>query len=557
MSESTGDGLRPPTPRDRRPSPGRPVRTRNPNYAARRLLVSAGAVTALVLAGLLVWRFAGGDDGDPVVEADWDEFALVDRATGRIETFDTAGRTRHELEIGTAVRQVETAGDQMALVTADAIVLTTLERSGVATFGATTTTAGSRPTATTTTGAGTTGAGTTGTTNTGSDTIEDGTGAPDATSDASTSSSVDALTPPTTSTTLAPGTTVVDDTGTIRVTIAADAVVERLPVDDELVLAVGRPGGGNVLVVRGDGDVIDVGALAGQSDPLLFLDSVEVDPTGEHIAVADARNFQTIVVTSAAAPPVFFADQPLALGDGLIATSQIVGQRAEISLHDLDGDRRTSAPTELAVDGVIADGELLFVTADGSVARLGPDDDEPDRIGDVTVPGDETVSAVWSTSNGDRLVVAGSTFEAIIDLDGEALFTTTFPPATELVVPSSEAICLVVGDGGDAHSLVRLDDGSTVADLDGWSVESVADRSCAVAARRVADDSFQLVTDDGTFTLDGAREAHVAPDGRSLVAVTTTGVTQLVPIADDGTVADAVPLRSPTPVSIAVEFLDR
>lgn len=537
MSDTRGDPLLSQPPDDRGEPTPRRTRDRAPNYAARRLLVSAAGVVAVTLVALVVWRFAGGDDGNGVVAVDWDEFVIVDRGGGSIETFDNSGEPGIELDVGEPIQRVEAGGDRLALITDDAIILTDARDGGTATFGVIDTDVPTIGTAS-----------------------NEGAGSSSGSPTAPTTALPTApTTSATTTTSMAPGSTVTDPTGAIKVAIPPGAEVRRLPVDDELVLAVGTGAGGNALVVRGDGEVVDIGELAGQTDPFLFLDSITTNATGTHVAVADARNFQTIVVTDAATEPTFFPDQPMAVGESLIATSQVVGGRAEISLYDLDGERRTSVSSDLAVGGVITDDRLTYVTAGGLVVRLEPDDDEPSELAELAVPGGASVTSVAPTWDGDRLVASGSTFETIVDLEGESLFTTTFASATDVAVPSYAAVCLVVGDEADAHSLVRLEDGTTVADLDGDVVVSTAERACTTLVERTrgADEQYVLVTEDGAVELGRLRSADLAPDGRSAVVVTTTGLVQLLPFEDDGTVGEPIDVGGPTLTIVDVAFLDR
>ena len=214
------------------------------------------------------------------------------------------------------------------------------------------------------------------------------------------------------------------------VPIALGSVVTRLPVAEALWLAAGSSSGGNVLLVDGiTGATYDVGALAGQTAPRYFIDTMRFDTVGRNFAVADAVNGQTIVVHTAADPPAaaFFADIPIAVADQLVVTSQVVGQQADLSL--LDPDRKVLAKVsgELPVGGVLLDEQVIVVSSEGTISRFGDGDTEAERLGIVEVPPGASIHAVGLTADGTRFVVFGDVFEAVVDLDGRTVFTATFP----------------------------------------------------------------------------------------------------------------------------------
>jgi hypothetical protein len=319
-------------------------------------------------------------------------------------------------------------------------------------------------------------------------------------------------------------------------------------------LLVGDPAGGNLLIVDVvDGTVIDVGEAAAPTVPKLFVDLVRVDADGTRFAVADAANFQTIVVGDELDGAAFLADQPLAVGEELIATSQVVNLQADISLVDLE--RRTEAvvPTELPRGGLMVDDELVMVSVAGGVFRIRSGDREAERIGDVAVPAGSTVAWAVPSHFGQRLVVGGTGFVAVIDLDGTTLFTTTFASATEPLRPRPAWRCLPVA-GETGHSLLEMGTGEQLADLTGLTITAISADGCTVVGER--DDTSELVSSDGTARLGTLRNVALAPDGDSVVWTTTTGRTELVAVSDDLELADPVELVG-APASQIVAFLRR
>jgi hypothetical protein len=437
------------------------------------MLVTTAAITVLVAIGVLVWAtLRGGDADSDAPDVEWDEIALVDRATGAVTTYDTDGQ---QLSRSTGTGRVVDAhvhGDRLALVGSTAIVLT------------------------------------------------------DATGEAEP--------------------TVVD--------IPRESTVTPIETATTMHLLVGSPAGGNLLIVDvDDGSVIDVGEAAAPTVPKLFVETVQVDADGTRFAVADAANFQTIVVGDGIDGAVFLADQPIAVGDELVATSQVVNLQADISLVDLE--RRTEAvvPTDLPRGAVMVDDELVMASVDGGVFRVGEGDREAERIGTVAIPTGSTVAWALPSYLGERLVIGGAGFVAVVDLDGSTLYTTTFTTPTEPLRPHPAWRCLpVVGDTG--HSLVALGTGEQLADLTGLTITAVSTDGCTIVGERSG--ASELVNADGSVRLGTVRSVALAPDGDSVVWTTTTGRTELVPVTDDLELAEPIELVG-APTNLTVAFLGR
>lgn len=339
-----------------------------------------------------------------------------------------------------------------------------------------------------------------------------------------------------------------------RVAIPAGSTVTPIETETTMHLLVGRPTGGNLLIVDvHDGSVIDVGDAASPTVPKLFAETVQVDADGSRFAVADAANFQTIVVGEGIDGAVFLADQPVAVGSELIATSQVVSLQADISLVDLERRSEAVVPTELPRGGVMVDDELVMVSVEGGVFRIGRGDREAERVGVVPVPSGSTVAWALPTRLGERIVVGGTGFTAVVDLDGTTVFSTTFTTPSIPVRPHPAWRCLPVG-GDSGHSLVDLDSGEQLADLTGLTITAVSADGCTVVGERTG--AFELVTIDGTVALGALRSVALAPDGGSVVWTTTAGRTELVAVSDDLVLAEPVELVG-APSSMTAAFLRR
>lgn len=359
--------------------------------------------------------------------------------------------------------------------------------------------------------------------------------------------------------------------GTTQIVLAGGDDQTAIPIDRSdtitpirtpgtLHLIVGDANGGEVIIVDVlTGEQLDVGALAAQAEPLIFTEALMFAETvrwsadATSFAVADASSFQTVVVQSGSTDVAFFGSQPVALSDEVVVTSQTIGGQADIELLDYERDSKARVPTPIPSGGVIVDGELLMVSIDGAVYRVQEGATEAERLGQVAVPSGATVASVHPTFEGERLVVSGPTFQAVINLEGETVFITTFTMPVDPDTPRPEWTCLAVGGDDTYHSLVALETGDQLADLSGVEVIGVSADGCTVLGERGG--ITELIDADGTVALGRLRSAALAPDGRTVIRTTTAGTTELVRIDDDHEFGDTVELTA-APANPIVAFLD-
>ncbi len=325
-------------------------------------------------------------------------------------------------------------------------------------------------------------------------------------------------------------------------------------------LIVGDANGGDVAIIDvTSGEQLDVGALAAQAEPqifadaLMFAETVRWSADASSFAVADASSFQTIVVQSGSTDVAFFGSQPVALSDEIVVTSQTIGGQADIELLDYERDSKARVPTPIPAGGVMAGDDLLMVSIDGGVYRVGAGSTEAEELDQIAVPSGDTVTWVRPTFDGERLVVSGTAFQAVIDLDGDTVFTTTFTAPVDTAPPRPEWTCLAVGGGDSYHSLVALETGDQIADLSGLEVIGTSADGCVVLGERAG--IAEVIDADGTVSLGRVRTAALAPDGRTVVRTTPTGTTEIVRLDDDGDAGDAVELTA-APANPIVAFLD-
>ena len=323
---------------------------------------------------------------------------------------------------------------------------------------------------------------------------------------------------------------------------------------EKLHLIVGTGSGGGVSVIDvGTGEILDIAAIAELSAPRLFAETIRWSADGTRFAVADAAFFRTIVVESGSDVASFFASQPVALNDELVATSQVINRQADIELFDRERTSQGRVATEIPAGGVMVDDDLLMVATTGAVYRVTGGDSEAERLGAVAVPTGAAVATVYPTDDGRRLVVSGAVFQAVIDLEGRTLFTTTFTTPVETPPPGPGWTCLPVGGGDTYHSIVAVETGEQLADLSGLAVTGTSSDGCTVIGRR--GDLTEIVTAAGTVPLGRVRDATLGPDGRTVVRTTATGSTEILRIDDDLTVGEPIDLSVVAPMNPLVAFL--
>lgn len=315
------------------------------------------------------------------------------------------------------------------------------------------------------------------------------------------------------------------------VELPARSDIEELVVDDRTLLVAGSASGGDVVIVDPtERMVTDIGAAVSATipnTPLMFADTLQINLGGSLFAIADATNFQTIAIDPDREAPVFLPDQPVAVGNELIATSQTVGLQADVSLITLDRSTEANVPSEIPAGGVMIDDVLTMVSVNGAMFRLEAGDEETESLGVLAMPAGESVRSAAPTADGERIVVSGTTFQAVVDLDGTTIYSTVLAQGVEFLVPDVTWACLPVGGPGQWATIVDLDTGEHLADLTGVEVVSVVDDGCTVLAER--NGITEVISPDGVVTVGTYDEVTLSPDGHSLVTV-GDGVTELASI---------------------------
>jgi hypothetical protein len=328
------------------------------------------------------------------------------------------------------------------------------------------------------------------------------------------------------------------DPGSEPTVIALDrsTSVVRHPSNRSLTLVVAPDVGGEIVIIDGHaGTVTELGASAGQSNPLLLPDSLRIDRSGTRFAVGDGRNFQTIMIDADATnengtEPGFFPGVPMAVGDGVVVTSTIVGRTAELGFFDDDGDRLGLVTTEPPLAGLLADDRFVYVTEQGSILAVSPGESSPTEVSVLDIG---TVTAVYPVLDGARLLVSSSSRHVVVGLDGEVLVdverNTDAGSDALSSTPWHTWRCLALTGG--AAAIHDLDSGEVLLELDDRPIAAVSTDGCGV--HQHDDDAHTISSPTGTFTPRvTVRSVVLAPDGSAAIVVADDGSAELVDLED-------------------------
>jgi hypothetical protein len=255
-----------------------------------------------------------------------------------------------------------------------------------------------------------------------------------------------------------------DDDEIVTIELETQWSLQRMRTHRSMTFLASPSTPGNLLLIDGaTGEVLDVGLVAEQRNPVLFADSVIADPDHRIFAIGDGRNFQTVVVGFDLTGAAFFPGVPVAISAELVITATTVGQTSELGVFSVDGRRLNSVSTDRPTGALLTDRQLLMVYPDGEVAVLNTESGEITIGTALTLPfGDEVV---WVAPGLDqqRLIVAGRRFVAVLNSAGTLISQQVFPADQAMEPGWATWRCWPVGIVEDIHSLIDLETGLTVA----------------------------------------------------------------------------------------------
>jgi hypothetical protein len=307
--------------------------------------------------------------------------------------------------------------------------------------------------------------------------------------------------------------------GTTETSEAGRDQTLRVAPDNSSIALVASDSGGDVTVIDANRQVaISIAEATKIAEPLIFVNDVRINASGTHLAVAIPRLFQSFVIDLETSESTALAGRVLAIDDDRVVTEQPAGDQSEIEFYSLDGDRLGSVDVAAPRASMITpDGEMLLVTADGTIIRADPDGSED--VGVLADPDGRRIDVTGgvSAAGGERLVVAAENSVFVVDADGNQLSVVAGrladPP------PTVAAQCLIVATGTTTIgvTVIDLESGATLDEVDQGFVTATSTDGCTVATAGA--NSPQLLADGRAVDVDADAIIAVAPDGSSYVTV--------------------------------------
>ena len=317
----------------------------------------------------------------------------------------------------------------------------------------------------------------------------------------------------------------------LDVPIPTGHVVRALANDGDLVLTIGDDAGGDLVIITDPDIDLDppivtaLGALTGEPEPRYFPTDIRHDPAGTVITVADTVNFQTVLVTAGATDPIYLPDLALAVHPTLVVTNQTVGDRAEIGMFDLDGNRIRTIPTPAVRGGTIsANGErFVFVTRDGRVMRAMPTTNDVDELNTIDLAGDPGVTRVTPTLGGSRLWAMTEHSAALVALDGDILGRWVTTESIDAEPLTAHSRCAVIHTD-ETSRLIDLIDGRELAEIPDLTGLNQSRDGCLLTGVQTGETRLPaLVGRFGTLALGERRVLAMAPDSSAVILSDDTG----------------------------------
>jgi hypothetical protein len=319
--------------------------------------------------------------------------------------------------------------------------------------------------------------------------------------------------------------------------VSPDGVV--MPSGSALTMIGHDPSGRRALIVHGpSGEHLDTEEFAPVIGADYGFELTRSDPSGRHLLVTDAGNFQSVLFSFDRDEPSFFPGLALAVDGDIVVTAQNVGNDATVSVFDHDGEPVTSGRTPSVRAAMIAGDVVHLVTVAGQVVTMS-------TITGVSESGEQlaigTAVEGHVATSGDRLVVVGSAGTAVVDEGGAALgsYGDLEPEGSAIDRGAPRrAPCLVLAGEGQARDVVLVDmtDGEALAEATFTEALLASADGCSAIAPTA--EGYDIITTDAVRSIPSAGDVvALSPDGR-LVVSDRNGRLRLVP-ADPTGDADA------------------
>ena len=352
-----------------------------------------------------------------------------------------------------------------------------------------------------------------------------------------------------------PGRVVVDPFGSLptSIDIPRDNAAVALPTGGSMNIVIGSEAGTDLTIAHLDANsttwVRRLTDLTGETEPRYYPSGIRHDANGELIAIADATNFQTVLITPGNDDVVYLPDLALAVHPNMIVTSQTVGDRAEIAMFDPDGTRLRTLSTP-AVRGatVTADGErVVIVTRTGEVLAGRPESSNIKTLNTVTLADGDTITDAITVAGGSRLVAVARHSIHLIATDGTELgvwrsdTTTGDTPTVDHDPLDIRSRCGVITVNGTS-TMIDLADGDNIVDVTGIGGRTAGDDGCLLTGVDVAgtDNQAVLAGPSGRVGLGSGQVLALAPDASAVII--NDGTTSRLFTVNDGDTTGGAPI---------------
>jgi hypothetical protein len=293
--------------------------------------------------------------------------------------------------------------------------------------------------------------------------------------------------------------------------------------------------GQRALIVHGpSGEYLDTEEFAPVIGADYGFELARSDPSGRHLLVTDAGNFQSVLFSFDRDEPSFFPGLALAVDAEIVVTAQNVGNDATVSVFDHSGEPVTSGRTPSVRAAMIVGDVVHLVTVAGEVVTMSATTGSSETGEQLSIGA--AVEGHVATS-GDRLVVVGSGGTAVVDDRGGALgsFGDLEPDGSGVDhLAPRRAPCLALTGQGQPRDIVLVDmaDGSTLAEATAaGTLLAAADGCSAITSSAVG---YDLITRDAVRSVPATGEpVALSPDGQ-MVVLERNGRLRLVPVEPDG-----------------------
>jgi hypothetical protein len=146
-------------------------------------------------------------------------------------------------------------------------------------------------------------------------------------------------------------------------------------------------------------------------------------PSGSIVALTDSNSRRTLITSVGTGEAAIVDGVLVHVTDQAVATRSVDDGSTTVTFSDVTGSLIRSFTLDGDVDAVagLSEGSVFAASADGSHARLSPDMDAPEPLGDIELGDGEIVTGALATNGGNRFVVLASESIHVFDSNGSVV----------------------------------------------------------------------------------------------------------------------------------------